>query len=102
MGSIQNAFKFFFTNLLQMQSSRLQLVWFTAFSWATSHLWFGICIPLIREISIIANPVNMDSAHASAIMNSMDIAFAGTVIAYIASSWKKYQNQTDSNAPKEG
>lgn len=105
-----DSIKSFFMNILQFASTRIQLIWFTSFCWATSHIYFGIIVPLVREVSIIfyrqnsiiAPAINMDSTHASAIMNSMDIAFAGTVLSYVASSWAKYKNQTDPNVPKEG
>ncbi len=99
--SIKDALKYFFLELLGGQSTRIQLVWFSAFSWATAHLWYGITIPLVREVSIIyyrqngivALPVDMNSPYAQTILSSTDMAFTAIVVTYVISNYKRYGNQ---------
>ncbi len=91
--------RYFFIDLLGTESVRIQLIWFTAFSWATTHLWFGVVLPFVREVSIIyyrqngivALPISLDSPYAQSILNSTDMAFTGVVVAYVASRWSAYK-----------
>lgn len=89
----------FFMDTMQLSSNRIKLIWFSAFTWATTHFWFGTILPIVREISIIyyrqnginGTPINLDSPYAQSILNSTDMAFTGIVVAYVASNWSQYK-----------
>lgn len=109
LGSLNNAIKYFFIDLLGGQSTRIQLLWFSTFSWATTHFYFGVILPLARELTTIYfsyyclpfKPIDLNSPYAQSILNSMDIAFTGTVVAYVASNWKKYKEQANTSIKED-
>ena len=99
---LRGALKYFFLELLGTQSTRIQLIWFSAFSWATTHLYFGALLPWMREFSIIyyrqngikSLPIDLNSPYAQTILNSTDMAFMAIVAGYVASSWNRYKQET--------
>lgn len=101
--SIKDAFNYFFLELLDGSSTRTQLVWLTAFSWCSAGIWFGIVLPLTREISIIfyrqnailGKPIDLSSPYADQILNMLSLAFMGTVAAYVASKFPSYKVHGD-------
>jgi len=109
VGTIHGAIKYFFLELLGAQSVRIQLLWFTAFWWCFFHFYFGLVMPWVRELSCIyyrqnsmlnALAIDLNSTYATQILNSMDMAFAGTVISYVASNWKRYGPSADLKGQK--
>lgn len=101
LGSLNSAIRYFFMDLLGGQSTRIQLLWFSTFSWATTHFYFGVILPWVREATLIYfayyclpfKPIDLNSPYAQSILNSMDIAFTGTVVAYVASKWNDYKSK---------
>ncbi len=94
---------------MQLSSNRVKLIWFSAFSWAATHIWYGVVLSVVRELSIIyyrqnaivGNPISLDSVYAQSILNSTDMAFTAIVVGYIASSWKRYGTETNVSATTE-
>lgn len=102
MTSTTEFVRYFLRDAMQLSSNRVKLIWFSAFSWAGAHLHYGIILPLVREVSIIyyrqngisGTPIDLNSPYAQTILNSTDMAFTAIVVAYVASSWKRYSNET--------
>lgn len=110
--SIRGAFRFFFMNLFQMGSTRIQLIWLTFFCWMFGIIWFSTVLPIAREVSIIfyrqnginGQPFNLDSPYADTILTMLGTAFMGNVIAYVSSNWTKYKespNNRPGGSPEE-
>lgn len=102
INSIRSALGYFFMSLIGMDSTRIQIIWVSAFAWMLANVWFGALVPLVRELSIIyyrqneihASPVNLDSVYASSILSMTQLAFMSAAIGYVASEWKNYQNKS--------
>ncbi len=112
MDSIKTASKYFFLELLDGSSTRVQLVWLTFFAWICGIIWFGMMVPIVRETSIIfyrqshilqdgkiAPAINLTSEYAGTILTMLSSAFLGTVISYVSSNWTMYKTQ--SNPPNK-
>ncbi len=101
INGIRSAFKMFFLDIIDMKSTRIQLLWGTFFAWFCGIVYFGMIVPIIRELSIIyyrqnsivAVPINLDSPHASTILGMLGAAFMATVAGYIVSNLKTYAKQ---------
>ncbi len=102
MIGLKSAVKYFFFDLLDGKSTRIQLVWATFFSWWLGLIWFLMIIPFVREVSVIyyrqnsinAVPINLDiPAYGTTILGMLGTAFMGTVVAYVASNWSTYKQQ---------
>ncbi len=96
----------FLMNSMNMSSNRVKLIWFSAFSWAGAHLWYGPVLSIAREWSKVyykkhgmpilpADLFDLSSPYAQTILTSTDLAFTAIVVGYIASSWRKYGVQAE-------
>ncbi len=102
--SIGKGLKFFFLDLINGRSTRIQLLYATFFCWATALFYFGIIFPFVREVSIIYYcykglswpPINLSSEYATLIISTMSTAFLATVAAYIVSNKERYKTQLTS------
>lgn len=100
INDFKGAFKYFFMQLMQVQSTRIQLIWGTFFCWVMGLVWFSAVLPIVRECSIIfyrqnnivGTPINLDSPYANTALTMLGTAFMGNVIGYVASNWSKYKD----------
>ncbi len=103
IGTIKDSFRHFMLNILEMTSTRIQLIYLTFFCWMFGIFYFATMVPVVREISIIyyrqnsiqAKPVDIDSVYGSTILTMLGTAFMATVGGYIVS--KQYENKLNNN-----
>lgn len=97
----KSSFKLFVLEFLDLKSTRIQIVISTFLAWLSGIVYFGMIVPIVREISIIyyrqnsmkAEAVNLDSPHGSTVLGMLGAAFLSAVVGYITSNMATYKQQ---------
>lgn len=104
---IGEGIRYFFMNLLDASSTRVQIVWMTFIAWMSATAWAMAVIPIAREVSIIfyrqncinAVPVNLDSPYSGTVLTMTGTAFVLVVGGYIGSNLANYKAQAQTSKP---